>query len=315
MDEHSGRDYQPCNWRTQAKYVWPFVSVIIPFFGTNTEWLDRCVDALLAQEYPRDRLEIIIADNNEQPLLGDSYRSLAVCTSVIHEPQPGSYCARNRGISIARGEVYAFTDSDCVPASDWVRSGVRLLQATPNCGLVAGRIALTFRNPDFPGVFEIYDLCFYLRQEEYVREFHFGATANLITYPAVFQKVGRFDEAFLSGGDSEWGQRVWKMGYQQVFAPDAVVYHSARSTLTALCEKARRLAGQDFVRMRGQKGSGKNFLLVEFWRAAQHTWTAWKRRREFGHLRTLQVIPVIGRVQVARYLELVRLLRGGVPRR
>lgn len=128
--------------------------------------------------------------------------------SVIHEPQPGSYSARNSGISNARGEVFAFTDSDCVPARDWVRSGVMHLRSTPNCGFVAGRIVLTVRNADRPGLFELYDLCINFRQEEYVRQFHFGTTANLIVLSGVFEKVGRFDPTYLSGGDREWGQRV-----------------------------------------------------------------------------------------------------------
>lgn len=307
MDDHS-------EW-AQAEYAWPFVSVIVPFFGTNTELLDRCVDALLAQEYPFDKLDLIIVDNNARPLLGDRYRSLAINTSVIHEPKPGSYCARNKGISIACGEVFAFTDSDCAPSKDWVRSAVRLLQSTPNCGLVAGRVVLTFRNPSLPGLFELYDLCVYLRQEEYVRKFHFGATANLVAYSSVFEHVGRFDGALFSGGDLEWGQRVWKMGYQQVFAPDAVVYHPARSTLAALCEKSRRLAGQDFIRMHGHKVRWMHLLLLELWRTIRHTQIAWKRRHEFGRLRILQVIAVVGYVQVAKYFELVRLLCGGAPRR
>ena len=307
MDDHSG-------W-AQAGYAWPYVSVIVPFYGTDTELLDRCIDALFAQEYPSHKLELIIVDNNASPLLADRYCSLTVFTSVVHEPQPGSYRARNKGISVARGEVYAFTDSDCVPASNWVRSAVRHLQSTPNCGLVAGHVDLTFRNPSLPGLCELYDVCTYLRQDEYVRKFHFGATANLVAYSAVFEHAGRFDEAFFSGGDCEWGQRVWKMGYQQVFAPDAVVYHPARSTLTALSEKARRLAGQDFIRMSGHKGRWPHLLFLELWRTARHTRIALKRRREFGRLRIFLLIAVIGYVQMAKYAELVRLLCGGAPRR
>ncbi|HAM50226.1 MAG TPA: hypothetical protein DCP92_05855 [Nitrospiraceae bacterium] len=213
MDDYSSQDYQPRNWKAQAECRWPFVSVIVPFFGTNTEQLDRCVNALLAQEYPCDRLEVIIVDNNALPMLHDCYSSSTVFLSVIHESHPGSYCARNKGVSIARGEVYAFTDSDCVPTRDWIQSGVRLLQATPNCGLVAGCIVLTFRNPNPLRLFEIYDLCINLRQEVFIREFHFGATANMMICSAVFEKVGKFDEAFFSGGDCEWGQRVWKNDY------------------------------------------------------------------------------------------------------
>jgi GT2 family glycosyltransferase len=291
------------------------VSIIVPFFGTDTELLDRCVSALWAQEYPRDRQEVIIVDNNARPTLDDRYRSSAVFLSVIHEPRPGSYSARNRGISIARGSVYAFTDSDCVPARDWVRSGIIHLRSTPNCGFVAGRIVPTFRNADRPGLFELYDLCVNFRQEEYVRRFHFGATANLIAYSGVFEKVGRFDPRFLSGGDREWGQRVWKTGYQQVFAPDAVVYHPARSTLKKVCEKAWRVTGQAFVRENNRPVNWKHILLAELWGAARHARIAWKRRREFGYIRILQVIAVIGHIQVSRCFEAMRLVCGGAPRR
>jgi len=291
------------------------VSVIVPFFGTDTGLLDRCVSALLAQEYPRDRLELLIVDNNTRPALGNRYWSSMGFLSVIHEPQPGSYSARNSGISNARGEVFAFTDSDCVPARDWVRSGIMHLRSTPNCGFVAGRIVLTVRNADRPGLFELYDLCINFRQEEYVRQFHFGTTANLIVHSGVFEKVGRFDPTYLSGGDREWGQRVWKTGYQQVFAPDAVVYHPARSSLRAVCEKAWRLTGQAFVREGKRHVNWVNILLYELWGATRHARIAWRRRREFGYFRILQVIAVIGHIQVSRCFEAMRLVCGGAPRR
>lgn len=101
MDNPVGRECQPC--KEWSGHGWPFVSVIVPFFGTDTGLLDRCVSALLAQEYPRDRLELLIVDNNTRPALGNRYWSSMGFLSVIHEPQPGSYSARNSGISNARG--------------------------------------------------------------------------------------------------------------------------------------------------------------------------------------------------------------------
>ena len=125
MDDHSSRDYPPSkSVRTEPCH--PFVSMVVPFFSTSTEQLDRCIDALLAQEYPRDKLVIIIVDNNEQSLLGDCYRYSTVSLVVTHEPQPGSYRARNRGYCRPRRGL-CFTDSDCIPAGDWISSGVRLL--------------------------------------------------------------------------------------------------------------------------------------------------------------------------------------------
>jgi GT2 family glycosyltransferase len=315
VDDRVGRDCQPCDEWLEVGHMWPSVSVIVPFFGTDTEMLDRCVSALLAQDYPRDRLEVLIVDNNTRATLGERYQSSTVFLSVIHEPQPGAYSARNRGISIARGEVYAFTDSDCVPARDWVRTGIMYLDSTPNCGFVAGRIVLTVRDTDRPGLFELYDLCINFRQEEYVHRFHFGATANLIAYADVFEKVGRFDPRFFSGGDCEWGQRVWETGYRQVFAPDAVVYHPARSTLKKVCEKAWRTTGRAFVQENSRPVNWTHILFGELRGAVRHARIAWRRRREFGYLRILQVIAVIGHVQVSRCFEAMRLVCGGTPRR
>jgi cellulose synthase/poly-beta-1,6-N-acetylglucosamine synthase-like glycosyltransferase len=48
---------------------------------------------------------------------------------------------------MARGEIVAFTDSDCIPATDWIEKGVDNLLRIPNCGLVAGEIAVFFKDP------------------------------------------------------------------------------------------------------------------------------------------------------------------------
>ena len=108
MDDHSSRDYPPSkSVRTEPCH--PFVSIVVPFFSTSTEQLDRCIDALLAQEYPPDKLVIIIVDNNDQSLLVDCYRYATVSLVVTHEPQPGSYRRRNRGLSPAERSMHLQT--------------------------------------------------------------------------------------------------------------------------------------------------------------------------------------------------------------
>jgi glycosyltransferase involved in cell wall biosynthesis len=51
------------------------------------------------------------------------------------EARPGSYAARNTGIELARGDILAFTDADCLPAADWIEHGLAALQRVENCGL------------------------------------------------------------------------------------------------------------------------------------------------------------------------------------
>lgn len=53
-------------------------------------------------------------------------------------------------------DIIAFTDSDCIPAKDWIEKGVRNLLNIPNCGLVAGRDF--FKNPSKPNAIELYAL-------------------------------------------------------------------------------------------------------------------------------------------------------------
>jgi glycosyltransferase involved in cell wall biosynthesis len=67
------------------------------------------------QSYPKSLYEIIFVDNGSVENI-EVLVSQFPQTSFTNEPKPGSYAARNKRISIARGEIIAFTDSDCVPA-------------------------------------------------------------------------------------------------------------------------------------------------------------------------------------------------------
>lgn len=136
---------------------YPFVSVIIPVFN-DVEPLKLCLAALAEQSYGSSRYEIIVVDNGSDSLeqvkaVVEPYEQVILTT----EPAPGSYSARNKGLSLAKGEIIAFTDADCIPALDWVEKGVGLLNQTPNCGLVAGQIQLFFRNPHQPNMVELYE--------------------------------------------------------------------------------------------------------------------------------------------------------------
>src|SRR3546814_4316499 len=88
--------------------------------------------------------EVILVDN------GSLDESLAIAQSckgvrLFVEKRPGSYAARNLGISAARGEYVAFMDSDCVVDPGWLENGLRVARAHLEAGIVAGRIELVTR--------------------------------------------------------------------------------------------------------------------------------------------------------------------------
>src|SRR5262249_27203672 len=220
---------------------YPPVSVIVPFYGTNVSALLRCVQALLNQDYPRDLITVIVVDNNEisrfsPSMFGDHCK-------LFHEPRPGSYAARNRGITESSDEIIAFTDSDCVPQRSWISAGVRALAETTTPVIVGGPIVVDFHSNIVKTVCEVLDSIIHHRQSEYIFEHGFAATANLFVRRSVISNHGQFDARFYSGGDREFGQRLASAGVAIIMANDAVIIHPARAHFMDLLQKGLRGVG------------------------------------------------------------------------
>jgi glycosyltransferase involved in cell wall biosynthesis len=221
----------------------PFVSVIIPVYN-NAEGLRACLRALEAQTYPSDSFEVVVADNGSRDD-EDPARVVAefARARLVKEAKVGSYAARNAAAAVAVGDVFAFTDSDCLPDASWMERGVARLTAEPGVGLVAGSIEVFPHDRAHPTVAETIDLYEGFPQERFVRDYHFGATANVFTTRAVWEKNGPFDSSLKSGGDLNWGNRVYSLNLPLVFEPACVVRHPARRTFAELKAKTARVVG------------------------------------------------------------------------
>ena len=217
-----------------------YVSVIIPVYN-DAERLDLCLRALQGQSYPHNRFEILVVDNGSEHSPAQTvskYQNVGLTSCSI----PGSYSARNKGVRLAEGSILAFTDADCIPDSRWIECGVRALQSAANMGLVGGHIQFFFRGRK-PRIAEIYDSITYLQQHDALHNCRFAATANMFTWKQVMDRVGSFDTSLKSGGDREWGERTDAAGFSQLFAPDAIVLHPARSSFMEIHKRNLRIHG------------------------------------------------------------------------
>lgn len=224
----------------------PLISIIIPVLNDSTR-LKLCLEALATQTCPQHSYEIIVVDNGSNDLtyqqeITAKFSNLK--TALI--TTPGSYAARNKGISLIASEIIAFTDADCIPAQNWLENGLKNLLNTSNCGLIAGHVELFFQDPNQLTPVEIYEKVTAFDQKKLVERDHYGATANIFTLKSIFTQVGLFNETLKSGGDLEWGKRVFAAGYQQTYAPDTIVYHPARTCLPQLYQRTLRLAGGQY---------------------------------------------------------------------
>lgn len=214
----------------------PFASVIIPV-RNRSDQLKRCLDSLLRQTYPSDRTEVIVCDNNSTEnisLITDPYPNVTLVT----ESRTGPAAARNTACRIAKGDILAFIDSDCIADERWLQNAVDAL-CDSRVDSVAGRVVMTFQNPKKPACMELYDFLTNFRQEMYVRRYHFSVTANLITRKSVFDEVGEFDDQnfLFAGEDCDWGVRHHTSGKKMEYRPDVTIYHPAQRSLVVFLKK------------------------------------------------------------------------------
>ncbi|MGC1307860.1 MAG: glycosyltransferase family A protein [Phormidesmis sp.] len=299
----------------------PFVSVIVPVFN-DAKRLRLCLGALMQQTYERDCYEIVVIDNGS-----DAQQDIAAVVANFaqakyeYEAQPGSYAARNRGIERAQGDILAFTDADCIPATDWLEKGVGHLLSIPDCGLVAGSIELFFRGPKLSPV-ELYESITAFPQQLNLARYRGAATANIFTFKSVIDSVGTFNASLLSSGDIDWGERVFAAGYQQLYAEDTCVAHPARYSFEQLHQKTLRVTGGIFGRFvrpehtaLRQNMTFARLLADDFMQSVSFINNAFKDKRLVGFEQKITVSLVVIWVRCVNVTEKVRLKFGGVPHR
>jgi cellulose synthase/poly-beta-1,6-N-acetylglucosamine synthase-like glycosyltransferase len=200
------------------------VSVVVPVRNAPKR-IAACIEALLAQTYPQDRLQIVIVDNDsddDTPDVIDSYPVTRVTEGSAHSP----YTARNAGIAVAAGDIIAFTDANCVPTEEWLANGVRAL-LNDGADLVGGRISFTFSTR--PAVGEIVDAMTNVDVEASIANHRACMTGNLFVRRTVIAEIGVFSPSIRSGGDMRWTRRASDAGFRLVYAGDAEVLYPARS--------------------------------------------------------------------------------------
>lgn len=166
------------------------ISVIVPVFNT-AEFIDRCMTALLGQDYPESDYEVIVVDNGSSD---DSRERLArFPVTVIREDKRGSYAARNAGVRMASASILAFTDSDCAPRADWLRTIEGALDK-PGCLVVQGKRRLASTSPLLQAIntYEFTKDEFTLNGNNALK--YYGYTNNMAMRREAYERFGPFVE-------------------------------------------------------------------------------------------------------------------------
>jgi len=227
-----------------ASLAFPFVSVIVPVYNAP-EAVRRCVASLLAQDYPRERFEVIVADNGSTDDTAEIAGEFDVRV-IRADRAKGSYAARNDGARQARGDLFAFCDADEVASPSWLRRLVAEMKE--GYGGAAG--ALLAADTGISGPVAEYasrDAAFHPSDRPI--DIRLAPTGNVLYRRDVFETLRGFREDTLTGADFDFSLRVTsRLGLKVRFVPDAVVWHAPRGSLGGLLRHEARIAyGREWV--------------------------------------------------------------------
>ena len=181
-----------------------FISVIVPVYNRE-KFIGRCLDAMTAQDFRPDQYEIICIDN------GSHDGTVSVISSydrvhLLHEPKRGAYYARNLGITHAKGDVIAFTDSDCVVSRNWLQEiadafSVKHTQVVLGSRNSAGGGRLLSMTDHYENMKKTFIL------SHGKSELVFGHTNNMAVRRKLFQEISPF-QTIIRGADTVFVNQV-----------------------------------------------------------------------------------------------------------
>jgi succinoglycan biosynthesis protein ExoA len=226
----------------------PSVSIIIPCLNEQ-ETINKMLEAIYMQTFPRADLEVVIADGMstdrtraEITTFADAHPDLHI--AVVDNFPRSIPAALNCALKEAQGEIIVRMDAHSLPHPDYIERSVADLQAGlgENVGgiweihpgaktWVAKAIATAAAHP--LGVGDA--LYRHAEKAAYVDTVPFGAFKR-----ELLALIGFFDETLLANEDYEFNARIRKSGGKIWLDPSIRSVYIARPTLAALAKQYAR---------------------------------------------------------------------------
>jgi GT2 family glycosyltransferase len=287
----------------------PSVTVIVPV-RNEAAAIEQTLRALLTQDFPRDRFEVIVADGGSTDATVPIVRRLQAefaNLKLLYNPGRLSSAARNLAVRHMAGEAAVVVDGHChIPDRNYLRnlvtafaeSGADCLgrpqpldapDPTPfQAAVAAARASRLGHNPGS----DIYSD---------VPKFVDPQSTAVAYRRGVFLRVGLFDERFDACEDVEFNHRVHAANLTCYFTPAVKVVYLPRATLKAL-----------FVQL-GRYGSGRARLAAKHPRSltppavVPPAWAVWVAAGAVASL----FVPYLGWVYAASLLLYAAVILGG----
>ena len=222
--------------------VQPFITVVMPVYNEG-RFIEQTLRQLLAQEYPTDRYEILVADGMSTDTTPEIVRRLAneyPQIRLLDNPKRKSSAGRNVGFQNGSGEYFLVVDGHCYIPNK------QLLTSVADCFRTSGADCLGRPQPLDPP-----DLTPFQQAVALARGSRLGHGGDSLIYSdyegfcspvsngaayarQVFDKVGYVDEQFDACEDVEFNYRIEQAGMTCYTSPKLKIQYYPRENLRAL---------------------------------------------------------------------------------
>ncbi len=232
---------------------YPMVSILVPAHDEAVV-IARTVRALLGLEYPKDRYEVIVINDNstddtaeklEQIQAEFPDRKLIVISTGPEVGGKGKSNALNIGFSVSTGDVIAIYDADNTPQPDALAILVETLMEDDKLGAVIGKFRTRNRNASLLSRFVNIETLAYQCMNQAGRYYFFKLCTipgtNYVIRRSLIEEIGGWDVNALSE-DTEISFRLYRMGYYIKQMPLAVTWEQEPHLLNVWFRQRTRWA-------------------------------------------------------------------------
>ncbi len=218
----------------------PFISIIIAIFNAQ-QTLAKCLSSIEKLDYPN--FEIIAVDD------GSTDSSAEICQTFpsvrfISQDNSGPSAARNRGVSLAKGNIIAFTDADCIVDPDWLNELVNGFHSDQVAGVGGNQLSpadeSAFGRLVQDGFHLLGFATSYAQTPTRTTAVSHNPSCNASYQKQIFDEHGGFDESLWPGEDLDLDTRLLNSGKILVRQPRAIVRHYRPATSTQLARMMSR---------------------------------------------------------------------------
>lgn len=134
--------------KIESSLLMESISIIIPTYN-RAESLRELLDSICLIEYPQNKFEILVIDNNSN----DNTES--VCSEYINklanlkyfiEKEPGLHAGRHKGLVESKNDILLFCDDDIIVTPEWLHAANKSFK-NKDVMLAAGKILPKFESP------------------------------------------------------------------------------------------------------------------------------------------------------------------------